>query len=183
MRQNQVKTEEVNSATLAQLLGVTTRTIQRLTSDGILTSISKNRSLKYNLCDSVQAYVAFIRSGEKGKDQQDLEAKLKKQKLEAEIALKESQGELHEMKTRLFEGSIIEVETVQDDYVEFFKVLKSTINAIPGRVAGMLADYADPVTVRKAEKDISDELNRTMETFVAAGNTPDKAGAKRGSKK
>ena len=174
MRQNQVKTEEVNSATLAQLLGLNVRTIQRLTGDGILTNISKTRSLRFNLQDALQGYVAY-------QDQQDLEAKLKKQKLEAEIALKESQGELHEMKTRLFEGSIIEVDDVKADYESFFKVLKSVINAIPGRVAGILSDYADPVTVRKAEKDITDELNRTMETFVVRGNAPTKAGGRDGT--
>lgn len=181
MRQNQVKTEEVNSATLAQLLGLNVRTIQRLTGDGILTNISKTRSLRFNLQASLQAYVAYLKSGEKSQDQQDLEAKLKKQKLEAEIALKESQGELHEMKTRLFEGSIIEVDDVKQDYEAFFKVLKSVINAIPGRVAGILSDYADPVTVRKAEKDITDELNRTMETFVVRGNAPTKAGGRGGT--
>jgi phage terminase Nu1 subunit (DNA packaging protein) len=169
MKENEVEKIEVTTRTLAQLFGVTARRIQQLSEDGVLPFRLVRNRRTYNLVESVQKYTKFLKDGEKTADQQDLEAKLKKQKLEAEIALKESQAELHEMKTRLFDGQIIEVDDVKDDYIAFFKVFKRLVNGIAPRVAGQLSGQVDAMTVRKIEHDINDDLNECMETFVVQG--------------
>lgn len=173
MQQKDLQSEKVNSATLGKLLGVNVRTIQRLNADGVFNDVGEGRSLEFGLMDAVQDYIEYIRAGSQGGDDGAEVEKLKKQKLEAEIALKESQGELHEMKTRLFRGEIIEIDQVEDDYKAFFRVFKRLISSIAPRVAGQLSGYTDAVTIRKIERDINDDLNRTVETFVVAGHTPD----------
>ena len=89
-----------------------------------------------------------------GKSRSDKELALKEKKLKAEIALKESQGELHRLKTEIASGKYISVEEVQLDYQRFF---------------GMIGGYADPVTVRGVEKDLSKEVNTMLNAFVVAG--------------
>ena len=173
---NDVETEYVGTAALASLLGITGRRVQQLAKEGVIKPEGKTpgtNAHRYRMKETVNAYLAYKDSGERTVDQQALEDKLKKQKLEAEIALKESQAELHEMKTRLFDGSIIEVDQVEDDYKNFLKVFKRLVSSIAPRVAGQLSGYTDAVTIRKIEHDINDDLNRTMEAFVVAGFTPE----------
>ena len=100
---------------------------------------------------------------------QVFELALKEKKLKAEIALKESQGELHRLKTEIASGKYISVEEVQLDYQRFFVQLKKFVLAIPNRVGGMIGGYADPVTVRGVEKDLSKEVNTMLNAFVVAG--------------
>lgn len=175
MKENEIEKVEVTTRTLAKMFNVSARRIQQLTEDGVLPYRLVRNRRTYNLMECVQNYSKFLKDGEKTEDQQDLEAKLKKQKLEAEIALKESQAELHEMKTRLFDGQIIEVEDVQDDYVSFFMVFKRLVNSIAPRVAGQLSGVTDAMTIRKIEHDINDDLNDCLETFVVQGMTPKEA--------
>ena len=47
--------------------------------------------------------------------------------------------------------------------------LKKFVLAIPNRVGGMIGGYADPVTVRGVEKDLSKEVNTMLNAFVVAG--------------
>ena len=100
----------------------------------------------------------------------------------AEIALKESQGELHRLRTDIAAGKYISVEEVILDYTRFFVTFKNFAMAIPARVADMINGYAEPVEVRRIEKAIQGEIRRILTAFVVAGVT-EPGGAVDGTKK
>ena len=104
------------------------------------------------------------------------------QKGRAEIALKESQGELHRLRTDIAAGKYISVEEVILDYTRFFVTFKNFAMAIPARVADMINGYAEPVEVRRIEKAIQGEIRRILTAFVVAGVT-EPGGAVDGTKK
>lgn len=56
-----------------------------------------------------------------GREQINTEAELKEQKLKAEIALKESQGELHRLRTAIAAGEYISIEEARADYTKFLQ--------------------------------------------------------------
>lgn len=93
---------------------------------------------------------------------------LKAQKLTAEIALKESQADLHKLKTAIAEGKYLPVEEVKLDYEQFFVTFKKFALAIPQRVGAIVAGYGDPVIARKVEADINHEITEMLSTFVVA---------------
>lgn len=157
----------VNSEELAGYFCLTTRRILQLTSDGILHRTSEN-ARKYNLQENVQAYVTYLQKRANGRSSVS-EEELKKKKIAADIALKESQGELHQLKTAIAAGRYISVEEVQVDYNKFFLTFKKFAMNIPARIIGFVSSQMDPAESRKLEKDMSQEITSLLEGFVVAG--------------
>ena len=90
------------------------------------------------------------------------------QKLSAEIALKESQGELHKLKTEIQMGKYISVEEVKLDYERFFVIFKKFAMALPQRIGGIIAGYVEPVTSRAIEADVNREVSAMLTSFVVS---------------
>ena len=167
---------EVDVGTLARVLGIGLRTAQRLSQIGVLNAVDvRGRTGKkyYSLSDSVQAYIAYVREQYESKDDKQNAEQLKADKLRAEVDLKQSQGELHRIKTAITKGEYLPVEEVQDDYERFFVVLKKFMSAVPARVGGTLTGYVDPVVQRRIEKDLQTEMSAMLRTFVVAGKVSD----------
>ena len=101
--------EWANSTAIAQLLGKTTRRIQQLTQDGILeTEVPPGGGArKYRTCETIQRYIAHVEQKAQEVGEGGRLAELNLKKLEAEVALKESQGSLHRLKTAIAEGKYI----------------------------------------------------------------------------
>jgi phage terminase Nu1 subunit (DNA packaging protein) len=154
---------------IASLFGVSVRRVQQLTQDGIIETVQTKDGRRYDLGPSVQKYIAYLSDKAYGRDQNKRETELREQKLKADIALKESQGELHQLRTAIAAGKFISVEEVQVDYSKFFVIFKKFALSIPSRVAGTIATVVDPVTARAAEKDLTREINGLLQGFVIAG--------------
>lgn len=153
---------------IAQLFGLGVRRIGQLQSDGIIgAEKAKGKGGKrYNLEDTIKKYVAHLSNKAYGKEKTDAEAKLKEQKLKADIKLKESQGELHELKTLIAAGKFIAVEDVKRDYANFFVNFKKFALAIPSNVAGRLNGAVEPTEVRKIESELLEEITELLREFV-----------------
>ena len=80
---------------IAKLFNLSVRRIQQLTQEGIIHSekVSGQKGRMYDLVPTIQKYVEYLQNKANGKARSDKELDLKEQKLKAEIALKESQGE------------------------------------------------------------------------------------------
>ena len=102
--------------------------------------------------------------------------KLKEQKLRAEIALKESQGELHRLRTEIAAGNYISVEEVKLDYSRFFVSFKKFAMSIPSKLAGRLTGFVDPVEVRQIEKNLQNDVTKLLQSFVVAATVEEKDG-------
>ena len=159
---------------IGRLFGVTARRIQQLTQDGVISTtkiIEDGRTVRrYDLVPTIQNYIKYLSEKAYGRQgRTDKEIELREQKMEADIALKESQGELHRLKTEIAAGKYISVEEVKMDYSKFFVVFKKFAVSIPARVVGMLSGQLQPTEARKIEKELADEVNRLLGAFVIAG--------------
>lgn len=155
---------------IAKLFGVTVRRIQQLTQEGVLPTIETKEGRRYDLISTIQNYVCYLSEKAYGKNKSENVDKLKKQKLQADIALKESQGELHRMKREIAAGKYIEIEEVSLDYQKFFVVFKRFALSIPARLVSMISDKVEPLESRKLEKELNDEVRRILKSFVVAGS-------------
>lgn len=153
---------------IARLFGVTTRRIQQLTQDGTIKSekIAGYNGRLYNVAECVRMYTDFLNNKAKGRGKTDTEIELKQQKLKAEIRLKESQGELHQLKTDLASNKYISKEEVKLDYSQFFTVFKKFALGLPGRVVGKLGNLIRPEEARKLEHELQEDVTNQLREFV-----------------
>lgn len=158
---------------IAQLFGVTVRRIQQLTQEGILPTTETTEGRRYDLVPTIQSYVQYLSDKAYGKNRSEKEMELKEQKLQAEIALKESQGELHQLKTAIAAGKYIAVEEVTLDYQRFFVTFKKFALSLPARLVDAIGGFTeiDPLSARRLDKIIQQEIQGLLEAFVVAGVT------------
>lgn len=161
---------------IAQLFGVSVRRIQQLTQDGVIETVKTPDGRRYELVPTIQKYVRYLSDKAYNKAHSDKELELKEAKLKAEVALKESQSELHQLRTAIAAGKYISVEEVQVDYSKFFVIFKKFVLAIPSRVAGLAQTVVDPVIARSLEKDLTHEMTAMLQSFVVAGQCGSKEG-------
>lgn len=165
--------EWANSTAIAKLIGKGVRRVQQLTQDGILvTEVPPDGGArKYRTCETIQRYIAHeikkSRSSGDGTRQKELELK----KLEAEVELKESQGQLHRLKTAIAEGKYLDSVQAGEELAEFMEVFRNFVHAIPTRMAGSLHGTVDAVTVRAMEQNMRDELDGMLKNFVTAASS------------
>lgn len=160
---------------IAQLFGVSARRIQQLTQDGVLHTTDTPEGRRYDLVPTIQSYIKYLSEKAYGKNRSEKELELREQKMKVDIALKESQGELHRLKTAIAAGKYIAVEEVTLDYARFFVTFKKFATSLPARLAGALAPYVEPVEVRRIEKEMQADVKKLLQAFVVAGvSEPDK---------
>ena len=165
--------EWANSTVIAQLLGKTVRRVQQLTQEGILqTEVPHGGGArKYRTCETIQRYMTHVeqKAHESGGGGKQTELALKK--LEAEIGLKESQGELHKLKTDIAKGRYISAGQAQEQVADFMIVFRKFTDAIPSRMAGIMAAYTDLATARTMEKSLKKELDVMLSLFASTAET------------
>lgn len=164
---------------ISQLFGVTVRRIQQLTQEGVLPTTETAQGRRYDLVPTIQSYIKYLSEKAYGKNRSEKELELREQKLKAEVALKESQGELHQLKTAIAAGKYISVEEVQVDYSKFFVIFKKFALAIPAKVAGIAQTVVDPVIARSLEKDLAYEVSQLLKGFVVAAKTEGECGERK----
>lgn len=157
-----VKTEEI-----AKLFDVSERRVQMLAKDGVIESVKipKVRGRRYMYKATARNYIKYLSAKVQQKVVSVNEKELKKRKLSAEVDLKESQKELHELKTDIAKGKYIQIEEVELDYRRFFNTFKKFADAVPSRVAMMIGKNMEPGEVRKVEKSIADEIDAMLREF------------------
>lgn len=162
--------EWASTTVISQLLGKTVRRVQQLTQEGVLeTEIPPGGGArKYRTCATVQRYVAYVEAKAQETGENSRAAELTLKKLEAEVELKESQGQLHRLKTAIAERRYLPTEQATAELNEFLETFKRFALNIPARVAANLTGAADAVTVRGVERSLRKELEAMLETFVDA---------------
>ena len=163
---------------IAQLFNFSgTRRIEQLTQDGVidavLVKVDGREVRRYDLAPTIQKYVKYLSDKAYGKSRSEKEMELREQKMKAEIALKESQGELHQLKTAIAAGKYIAVEEVTLDYQRFFVTFKKFAMSLPSRILDAISGFTelDPLSARRLDKTIQHEIQGLLEAFVVAGVT------------
>lgn len=159
---------------IASLFGVSVRRVQQLTQEGIINTVQTSAGRRYELAPTIQKYVKYLSDKAYGKSKTEVEVQLKEQKLRAEIALKESQGELHKLRTDIAAGKYISVEEIKMDYSRFFVAFKKFALSIPNRLAGRLGGFVNPVEVRQIEQELQKEVTKLLNSFVVSAVVEEK---------
>ena len=167
--------EWVNSRAIAKLVGKSARRAQQLTQDGVLeTEVPPGGGArKYQTCETIQRYIAHVEQRALNLGEGGRLAELNLKKLEAEVALKESQGSLHRLKTAIAEGKYLPAEQAAGELAEFMAAFQAFALTIPARMAGALSGYADALTIRSVQKAIRKELETMLTAFVDAMQVED----------
>ena len=162
--------EWASTTAIAKLLGFSVRRIQQLTQEGILeTEVPPGGGArKYRTCDTIQRYIAHMEKKAQETGAQSGQAEWALRKLKAEVELKESQGQLHRLKTDIAEGKYIPASQATEELAEFMAVFKKFAMNIPPRMAGTMSAYVDALTVRTMEKSMRRELEEMLATFADA---------------
>ena len=157
-----------NTTAIAKLLGKTVRRIQQLTQEGILeTEVPPGGGArKYRTCETVQRYITHVEQKAQETGESSRTAELNLKKLEAEVQLKESQGQLHRMKTAIAEGKYIPAEQATEELAEFLDTFKRFAMNIPARAVGTLSGYGDALAARSMEKAMRKELEAMLAAFT-----------------
>lgn len=132
-----------STTAISQLLGKTVRRVQQLTQEGVLeTEIPPGGGArKYRTCATVQRYVAYVEAKAQETGENSRAAELTLKKLEAEVELKESQGQLHRLKTAIAEGRYLAADHATEELTEFMASFKKFAMNIPPRMAGTMSGY------------------------------------------
>ena len=155
--------------TIAKLFGVTDRHIQQLTKDGVLPATETPSGRQYDLVPTIQAYIRYLRDAAHGKTGSEREQELKQQKLEADLALKGTQNELHRLKLDIAAGKYIPVEEATLDYARFFVAFKKFALSLPGRLISRIGGVVEPTEARRIEKELQGDVTKLLRAFVVAG--------------
>ena len=146
----------VGSKILADLLGVSGRTVRDLADKGILV---KSAHGKYDIVASVPAYIKYkidlaIESFSKG-DVDYAEARRRKEFAQAQIL---------ELDLSEKEGELIQVATVESEAFTAGKKVKDGLSNIPDRISPLLAAESDKNVIYRM---LTTEINQVLEFLVA----------------
>lgn len=126
--------EKVTGKRLAEVLGITQGRITQLADEGVLVREEPGNGRKlYDLCESVQAYIAFVRETARGKSSSDKDAEARK--LQADADYKTAKARQEELKLAELEGRMHSAEDVEAATTELVYAVRSSVLAMPGRIA------------------------------------------------
>ena len=177
------KGQFVRTEIIAQIFGLSVRRVQQLVQEGIIKTEQTQDGRRFELVPTIKTYIQYLSDKAYGKGKSEKETELRQQKLEAEIALKESQGEMHRMRAEIAAGKYIDVEEVALDYQKFFVTFKRFAMGIPSRLVSMISDSLEPLDARRVEKEMSAEVKRMLRAFVVSGYTPESEEEKPGKRR
>ncbi len=129
--------EHCGATYLADVLGLTRRRVQQLVKTGVIARVSRG---KYDLRQSVQAYIAFLQRSGSSMNYHD--AKAKRETAEASMA---------EMRLRQMRGDLLPREVVEDEVARCISNCKSRFLGLPTKAAPVVIgmDEAAAKTILK----------------------------------
>lgn len=151
---------------LSQVIGISARQIENLVESGHIPKVKKGGRVFFEARPAIKSYCRYVSDKASGRERKDNEEVLKVAKLRAEVALKESQGELHKLRTEIATGNYIPVEEVKANDSRFFVIFKNFALAIPSKVAGRISGFVEPVEAREIESDLAKEITEYLTDFV-----------------
>ncbi len=152
---------EVNSTTLAVVLGITARRVQQLAQDGIFKAHVRG---KYLLSEAVQKYIEF-RSQEKEVSTTD------KEKQEADASIKKSKAIIAMLQAEELQGKMHRSDDVAAMTEDLIYSIRGMLMALPGRLA---VDTADASTAAETSEIIRKEIYKMMKEISLYEYDPQK---------
>lgn len=114
----------------------------------------------YPTIKSIQNYIKYLQDITSGKKRTSEE--LEKEKLEAEIIYKKSKADLSVLELKQLQAKLLRAEDVQIFTENLAATIKSSLSALPGRLA---MDVCNLTTAAEIEEIITDGVNEVLENL------------------
>lgn len=175
--------EWADAGAIGELVGLSERRIQQLTRSGVLETEAPpgRKARKYRTCQTVRMYIAHVCQ----KAQNDAEGvaeleELGLKKLRAEVELKESQSELHRLKTAIAAGKYVDTENAGRELAGFLRSFRRFAMDMPARAVRSMPGQVDTVTAKAMEKSMRTEMEAMLNAFTDAVTELGEGSAKAG---
>ena len=123
-----------NTKWLSSFFKLSERRIQQLTQEGILPAVKRTKEgNQYDLIPTIQRYIYYLQDlvNNRTKSTEDQE----KQRLDAEIKLKEAKAEIAHLDLKVLKADVLRVEDVRAYVEDLAATTKALLTALPGRLA------------------------------------------------
>lgn len=142
----------VNTETIAKMFGLTSRRVRQLVEEGVISRVGYGR---FDLIDTVNKYVTFLKLATTGLNETDVEESLEYEKWLHEKAKREkAEIELAHLKNEMHRSE--DVEKVLNHMVMAFR---SKMLALPTKLANILVNKNDPKLIEAIiERDVHEAL-------------------------
>lgn len=141
---------EVKGSELASILGLTYQRVHQLKEDGILITVARG---KYNLADSVQAYINFT-------NKEKPISQIENEKLVADVGIKKAKAVMLALEAKELQGKMHRSEDVAALTADLVYTIRGAFLALPGRLA---VEVVKAETAAEAAEIIRTEVYRAME--------------------
>lgn len=155
----------VDSKIIAQLFGVTTRRVQQLVQEGVISATKQGNANKYDLLPTIQRYIKHL-SGKAEKKDSGTEGR----RLEAEADLKRSKADMAALQLKELEGKMHRSEDVEAVMTDLVYTIRSMLMALPGRLA---VDVVSAKTAAEASEVIRAEVYKVLEELAGYKYDPE----------
>lgn len=160
----------VDSKTIAVLFGVTTRRVQQLTQEGIISATKQGNANRYDLLATIQKYIRYLTEKANGRELSKKDVELEGRKLEAEADLKRSKADMAALQLKELEGKMHRSEDVEAVMTDLVYTIRSMLMALPGRLA---VDVMAAQTAAEASEIIRAEVYKILEGLAAYKYDPE----------
>ena len=146
---------------IAELFGLTTRRINQLTNEGVLSAEKVKGNNEYDMAATVRQYVKYLDDKLKGRGDLEANEKETEQRLnKAEMEFKEAKAKTAQIKLAELRGQMHRSEDVEALMSDFIMKVRSAFTSFPPRLA---VDVLKATNAAAANKIIKAETNRVLE--------------------
>ena len=160
----------VDSKIIAQLFGVTTRRVQQLAQEGIISATKQGNANKYDLLPTIQRYIKHLSEKANRKEATKKDTETEGRRLEAEADLKRSKADMAALQLKELEGKMHRSEDVEAVMTDLVYTIRSMLMALPGRLA---VDVVSAKTAAEASEVIRAEVYKVLEELAGYKYDPE----------
>lgn len=160
----------VDSKIIAQLFGVTTRRVQQLAQEGVISATKQGNANKYDLLPTIQRYIKHLGEKANGKEASKKDTETEGRRLEAEADLKRSKADMAALQLKELEGKMHRSEDVEAVMTDLVYTIRSMLMALPGRLA---VDVVSAKTAAEASEVIRAEVYKVLEELAGYKYDPE----------
>ena len=165
----QRKKNLVDSHTLSQLFGVTTRRIQQLAAAGVIPSTREKGGVnRYDLLSAVRCYIAYLQEVIESRERQRVgspDEENESRKIKADADLKATKAELAAIELADLKNKMHRSEDVEAMTSDLLLHIQETIEELPQAAAKELAALSRPVEVADALRKRTNEMLNTLSKY------------------
>ena len=160
----------VDSKTIATLFGVTTRRVQQLTQEGIITATKQGNANRFDLLPTIQRYIKYLSDKANGRETSKKDTETEGRRLSAEADLKRSKADMAALQLQELEGKMHRSEDVEAVMTDLVFTIRAMLMALPGRLA---VDVVSVNTAPEASEIIRAEVYKILEELAGYKYDPD----------